>query len=243
MCSEVQSFTAPASTNLEFDFSSLSPSSKSSSQIIEKTTGLCVTPTSLLPGANLQLQPCSGNVNDNNNPQLFNYDGDHILHVSTQLVVDAGSHHNAACADHVYKHDKQNTQVPGRGFPFCDTSLSFTERVADLVPRLSVQEKAMFLSTSSGGSASELGIHSMQWWNEALHGLANNVGVVFASPLPGSTSFPMPILTSQSFNRTLFRLIGEAISTEARAFFNYGHGGLTFWAPNINLFRDPRCVY
>jgi hypothetical protein len=50
------------------------------------------------------------------------------------------------------------------------------------------------------------------------------------------------VTTSHSFNATLVRTLGAAISTEARAFYNSGrHAGLTYWAPNINIFRDPRC--
>lgn len=95
------------------------------------------------------------------------------------------------------------------------------------------------LDTSSGG-AGGLGVDGFQWWNEALHGIANNVGVAFVNPTPYSTSFPMAITSSCSFNTTLWHAIGAAISEEGRAFANQGHAGLTFWTPTINMFRDPR---
>ena len=57
---------------------------------------------------------------------------------------------------------------------------------------------------------------------------------------PNATSFPVPLVTAASFNATLFRAVGVAVGTEARAFHSVGHAGLTYWAPNINVFRDPR---
>jgi len=64
--------------------------------------------------------------------------------------------------------------------------------------------------------------------------------VTFAPPTPSATSFPQVITTSQSYNPTLMQAIGSAVSTEGRVFNNVGHAGNTFWAPNINIFRDPR---
>lgn len=87
------------------------------------------------------------------------------------------------------------------------------------------------LSTASGG-APRAGVSPQQWWQEALHGIANNVGVSFNGATPASTSFPQPITSSCAFNRSLWRATGEAISTEVRAFANAGHAGLTMWSPN-----------
>ncbi|GFY90155.1 beta-D-xylosidase 4 [Actinidia rufa] len=66
------------------------------------------------------------------------------------------------------------------------------------------------------------------------------LGLVFSSLVPGATSFPQVILTAASFNVTLFHAIGKVVSTEARAMYNVGLAGLTFWSPNVNIFRDPR---
>jgi len=72
-------------------------------------------------------------------------------------------------------------------------------------------------------------LHPLRRWNEALHGVAISAGVVFAAPTPSATSFPQVIGTAASFNASLWSAIGSAISTEARAFSNAGHAGLTFW--------------
>ncbi|KAH0988882.1 hypothetical protein GBA52_000365 [Prunus armeniaca] len=125
-------------------------------------------------------------------------------------------------------------------FGFCDTSLAIDLRVADLVQRLTLQEKIGFL-VNSAGSVSRLGIPKYEWWSEALHGVSNvGPGTKFTNVVPGATSFPQVILTAASFNASLFEAIGRVVSTEARAMYNVGLAGLTYWSPNINIFRDPR---
>lgn len=128
---------------------------------------------------------------------------------------------------------------------FCDESLDYHTRVADLIARIPMEEKLGSAGTSTPLSnyATELpsvGIPYVQWWNEALHGVAYSPGVKFDQTTPSATSFPQIISTSHSFNRTLFASIGAAIATEIRAFSNLGHAGLTYWTPNLNIFRDPR---
>ncbi|XP_050126551.1 beta-xylosidase/alpha-L-arabinofuranosidase 2-like [Malus sylvestris] len=125
-------------------------------------------------------------------------------------------------------------------FAFCDTSLGVDARVADLVKRLTLPEKIGFL-VNSAGSVSRLGIPKYEWWSEALHGVSYvGPGTKFSSLVPGATSFPQVILTAASFNTSLFEAIGRVVSTEARAMYNVGLAGLTYWSPNINIFRDPR---
>ncbi|XP_077212735.1 beta-xylosidase/alpha-L-arabinofuranosidase 2-like [Tasmannia lanceolata] len=125
-------------------------------------------------------------------------------------------------------------------FGFCNSSMEIGERVDDLVQRLTLQEKITFL-VNKAGAVSRLGIPSYQWWSEALHGVSYvGPGTHFSSVVPGATSFPQVILTAASFNASLFEAIGKAVSTEARAMYNVGLAGLTFWSPNINIFRDPR---
>lgn len=85
-----------------------------------------------------------------------------------------------------------------------------------------------------------VGMRYYQWWNEALHGVATSPGVLFDETAPSATSFPQIISTSHSFNRSLFSAIGAAIGTEIRAFANLQRAGLTYWTPNLNIFRDPR---
>ncbi|KAI8554916.1 hypothetical protein RHMOL_Rhmol05G0134000 [Rhododendron molle] len=125
-------------------------------------------------------------------------------------------------------------------YSFCDPALPAGERVADLVKRLTLEEKIGFLGNAAG-SVSRLGIPKYEWWSEALHGVSYvGPGTKFSSVVPGATSFPQVILTAASFNVTLFETIGKVVSTEARAMYNVGLAGLTYWSPNINIVRDPR---
>ncbi|XLR17111.1 hypothetical protein S83_045049 [Arachis hypogaea] len=126
------------------------------------------------------------------------------------------------------------------GYGFCNKSLSVSARVADLVGRLTLQEKIGNL-VNTASDVSRLGIPKYEWWSEALHGVSNvGPGTRFSSVVPAATSFPMPITIAASFNSTLFETIGRVVSTEARAMHNVGLAGLTYWSPNINIFRDPR---
>ncbi|KAG7608678.1 Glycoside hydrolase family 3 C-terminal domain superfamily [Arabidopsis suecica] len=126
------------------------------------------------------------------------------------------------------------------GLRFCNAGLSIKARVTDLVGRLTLEEKIGFLTSKAIG-VSRLGIPSYKWWSEALHGVSNvGGGSRFTGQVPGATSFPQVILTAASFNVSLFQAIGKVVSTEARAMYNVGSAGLTFWSPNVNIFRDPR---
>lgn len=98
-----------------------------------------------------------------------------------------------------------------KSFPFCDVSLGVSDRVNDLVKRLTLQEKISML-VNTAGSVSRLGIPKYEWWSEALHGISyTGPGVKFNNIVPHATSFPQPILTSASFNETLFQTIGKVI--------------------------------
>ncbi|KFK25328.1 hypothetical protein AALP_AA8G098500 [Arabis alpina] len=125
-------------------------------------------------------------------------------------------------------------------YPFCNTSLSITQRAQSLVSLLTLSEKIGQLSNTAG-SVPRLGIPPYEWWSESLHGIADNgPGVSFNGSVSAATAFPQVIVSAASFNRTLWYEIGSAVSVEARAMYNAGQAGLTFWAPNINVFRDPR---
>lgn len=128
---------------------------------------------------------------------------------------------------------------PGKSQPWCDTSLSLEDRVKNLVSRIPANRVVGLFSNGAAG-VPELNIPKYQWWSEALHGVGRSPGVSFSGKTPFATSFPQVILTSSSFNTSLFHEIGSVISTEARAFNNVGHAGNTFWTPNINIYRDPR---
>eukprot|EP01062_Namystynia_karyoxenos_P073291 TRINITY_DN70101_c0_g1_i1.p1 TRINITY_DN70101_c0_g1~~TRINITY_DN70101_c0_g1_i1.p1 ORF type:complete len:908 (+),score=307.11 TRINITY_DN70101_c0_g1_i1:79-2724(+) len=128
---------------------------------------------------------------------------------------------------------------PGKDQPWCNYSLPMDERVADLVSRIPANRiVGLFVNGASG--VPELNIPAYQWWSEALHGVGHSPGVHFTGKTPAATSFPQVILTSSTFNNTLFRAIGDAVGTEGRVFSNYNNAGNTFWAPNINIYRDPR---
>lgn len=131
----------------------------------------------------------------------------------------------------------QAQQVP-YAFPFRNPSLSLEERVNDLVSRMSLQEKADQLLYTAP-AIPRLGILAYNWWNEALHGVAR-AGY--------ATVFPQSITIANSWDEGLMFNVANAISDEARAkyheFQRRGktgiYQGLTFWSPNINIFRDPR---
>ncbi|WCJ17956.1 beta-xylosidase 3 [Euphorbia peplus] len=123
-------------------------------------------------------------------------------------------------------------------FAFCNASLSTKGRVEDLVERLTLKEKIRFL-VDQAPSVDRLGIPRYWWGSEALHGVGAFY-TKFSPSIPGSTTFPQVILTAASFNASLFQAIAKVVSTEARAMHNVGLVGLTFWAPNVNIFRDPR---
>eukprot|EP00252_Welwitschia_mirabilis_P004356 TRINITY_DN14694_c1_g1_i1.p1 TRINITY_DN14694_c1_g1~~TRINITY_DN14694_c1_g1_i1.p1 ORF type:complete len:790 (+),score=95.89 TRINITY_DN14694_c1_g1_i1:31-2400(+) len=125
-------------------------------------------------------------------------------------------------------------------FPFCDKRLPLRNRIQDLIGRLTLKEKVQLLASGATG-VPRLGIPNYEWWSEALHGVSNTgPGTRFAGPIPAATSFPQVILSAASFNPSLWEAIGQAVSTEARAMYNAGLAGLTFWSPNVNIFRDPR---
>ncbi|KAL4625833.1 hypothetical protein ACB092_05G053200 [Castanea dentata] len=127
-----------------------------------------------------------------------------------------------------------------KSLPFCDKKLSYQVRARDLVRQMTLYEKVRQLGNRAYG-VPRLGIPEYQWASEALHGLSNaGPGTFFDNSVPHATSYPTPILTTASFNESLWNTIGKAVSTEARALFNLGHAGLTFWSPTINVARDPR---
>ncbi|XP_073294678.1 probable beta-D-xylosidase 5 [Primulina huaijiensis] len=131
-----------------------------------------------------------------------------------------------------------------KDFAYCDTSLSYEVRVKDLVDRMTLSEKVNQIGDTANG-VPRIGLPQYEWWSEALHGVSdvgqwNSKASFFDDVVPGATSFPTPITTAASFNQSLWKKIGQAVSTEARAMHNLGHAGLTFWSPNINVVRDPR---
>lgn len=128
-----------------------------------------------------------------------------------------------------------------KSFAFCRLNLPTRQRAINLVAHLTLDEKVSQLVNTAPGIP-RLGIPPYQWWSEALHGVADaGPGVSFNGTIRGATSFPQVILTAASFDAQLWYRIGQAIGKEARGVYNEGQArGMTFWAPNINIFRDPR---
>nr|XP_025618572.1 probable beta-D-xylosidase 2 isoform X2 [Arachis hypogaea] len=127
-----------------------------------------------------------------------------------------------------------------KNLPFCKVSLPIRLRVKDLIGRLTLQEKVTLL-VNNAAAVPRLGIKGYEWWSEALHGVSNvGPGTKFGGPFPAATSFPQVITTAASFNASLWEEIGRVVSDEARAMYNGGMAGLTYWSPNVNIFRDPR---
>lgn len=121
---------------------------------------------------------------------------------------------------------------------FKNENLSFEERAKDLVSRMTLEEKVTQM-VYNAPAVPRLGIPSYNWWNEALHGVARS---------GSATVFPQAIGMAASFDESLIYKAADIISTEGRAKYHEyqrkgDHGiykGLTFWSPNINIFRDPR---
>lgn len=120
--------------------------------------------------------------------------------------------------------------------PWCDPALPIDVRVADMVSRLTIDEKITALDTSETPIAS-LGLNAYNWWSEATHGISH---VRNDDKTPYESNFAFPITTAMSFNRSLWWATGQLIGREARAFMNAGNAWSTFWAPVINLAREPR---
>ncbi|XP_042518677.1 probable beta-D-xylosidase 2 [Macadamia integrifolia] len=123
---------------------------------------------------------------------------------------------------------------------FCDKNLPYDVRAKDLVDRMTLEEKVAQLGDKALG-VQHLNLPGYEWWSEALHGVSDvGPGTHFDKNVPAATSFPTVILTTSSFNETLWKTIGEVVSDEARAMYNLGLAGLTYWSPTINVVRDPR---
>lgn len=130
--------------------------------------------------------------------------------------------------------------------PYQDPSLSPETRAADLVSRMTLEEKLQQMQNSAP-AIPRLGVGVFNYWNEALHGVAQG----------RATVFPEPIGMGSSFDPDLVHRVADAISTEARAKYNEAQrhapvpevppgnspgriAWLTYWSPNVNIFRDPR---
>ena len=121
-----------------------------------------------------------------------------------------------------------------------DTSAAIEARVEAILSELTPDEKVKLLGHDNP-AVERLGLPAYNWWNEALHGVAR---------AGRATVFPQPILTAASFEPELVERIGSQVAEEGRAKLNLvvsdtggdlrQYQGISYWAPNINIFRDPR---
>jgi beta-glucosidase len=116
--------------------------------------------------------------------------------------------------------------------------MDYETRIKELIAKMTLEEKVSQLLYTSA-AIERLGIPEYNWWNECLHGVAR-AGI--------ATVFPQAIAIAATFDESLVQELADAISDEARAKYNEAvargnrgqYWGLTFWTPNINIFRDPR---
>lgn len=127
-----------------------------------------------------------------------------------------------------------------KSFPMWDHTLPVEQRVADLVSRLTLEEKVGQMLNAAPAVPS-LGIPAYDWWNETLHGVARTPYHV--------TSYPQAIAMAATWDTASLYLMADYSATEGRAVHNRAtaegknnerYMGLTYWTPNINIFRDPR---
>jgi beta-glucosidase len=162
--------------------------------------------------------------------------------LSTSLVATAGLIASCRRPFPSATGDEEECDAPLDSSPadaiYADPSYSIEERVEDLVSRLSIDEKIAQMG-STAPEIDRLGIPKYNWWNEALHGVGR-AGI--------ATVFPQAIGLASTWNVDLIHRMADAISDEGRAKHHEAacsglrgpYRGLTFWSPNINIFRDPR---
>ncbi|MCM1267244.1 MAG: glycoside hydrolase family 3 C-terminal domain-containing protein [Bacteroidales bacterium] len=137
--------------------------------------------------------------------------------------------------------EKQPQIMKGAGMDLVKNeakNAEYEKRARALVAQMTLEEKA-FQMVNGAPAIERLGIKAYNWWNEALHGVAR-AGT--------ATVFPQAISLAATFDEDFIEEVADAISTEGRAKFNAQqkfedfdiYKGLTFWSPNVNIFRDPR---
>ena len=131
-----------------------------------------------------------------------------------------------------------NMQISAQMLPYQNPNRSSSERADDLIGRLTLEEKSKLMMDQSP-AIKRLGIPEFHWWNEALHGVGRN---------GTATVFPITMCMAASWNDALLQDVFTAVSDEARAKNQEAKKSgklkryqcLSFWTPNINIFRDPR---
>ena len=166
-------------------------------------------------------------------------------HRSVELTDPEGNTLGAISLEASIQECESSAGQGGYQYPFQNPDLSNEERVENLISLLTPEEKVGLMMNKSV-SVDRLGIPSYNWWSEACHGVRQD----------DYTVFPQPIGMAAAFNDQLFYDVFSAVSDEARANWNRsdhnvfnvpmgvvyypGNPELTFWCPNVNIFRDPR---
>ena len=160
--------------------------------------------------------------------ELVDRDGNTLASLSVKAIV---------------KHTEGGNDLE-RNYPYRDHTLSYAERTENLISLLTPEEKVGLMMNKSV-SVDRLGIESYNWWSEACHGIRQD----------GYTVYPQPIGMAAAFNSKMVYDVFSTVSDEARANWNRservfnvpmgviyypGNPELTFWCPNVNIFRDPR---
>ncbi|KAH3758310.1 glycoside hydrolase family 3 protein [Pelomyxa schiedti] len=187
----------------------------------------CLSTVGDAEGASLIMMECR--VDDFLQQWYYDSASSFIVHNATGLCLDA-TPETASCFT-----------TPFSSYPYCSPSVDPTVRAQDLVSRLTLEEKCLNMWSRAGGAPGipRLGVPFLRY-SEALHGVCTDCGATYNGNTGCPTSFPHALALGATFNRTLWTTIGEMISTEARALYNQDIAGLLLWAPDINLFRDPR---
>ncbi|HEU5157876.1 MAG TPA: glycoside hydrolase family 3 C-terminal domain-containing protein [Streptosporangiaceae bacterium] len=125
---------------------------------------------------------------------------------------------------------------------YLDRSYSAEERAADLVSRMTLEEKAAQMNSSQSAPIPRLGVAAYGWWNEAAHGVAREGTLNNANPptLINTTSYPVDLSMGSTWNPALMHREAAMISDEAREVVRNNNLDLNFYSPTVNLARDPR---
>ena len=148
-------------------------------------------------------------------------------------------YHNPDGTIKLVKQTKSTPITVQKKYPFRNPQLSIEQRVDDLVSRLTLEEKVRQM-LNNAPAIKRLGIPAYNWWNECLHGVGRTKYHV--------TVFPQAIGMAASWNDVLMKEVASSIADEGRAIYNDAqkrgdysqYHALTYWTPNINIFRDPR---
>ena len=166
---------------------------------------------------------CNCDPTDPSQTLLYDAPSGLIKHTPSGLCVDGGTTPPPFCSQHA-------------SWPICNSSVAIDDRAADIVSRLSLADKIQALNTGTPELGS-VGLPPYQWWSEATHGISGP-GVGHSDALPGASNTALPITTSCSFNRSMWKATGNLIGREGRVYMNSNLAGSHVPLP----LPRPRCA-